>query len=296
GIKLMDFMTSLMKLYNLYLIQDPINENKFIIEPYSSFYKDIITLNRNKAINWTDKVDFKNYKLSTNINIPKAYKFSYTEDNDMVADWYKNRYNKTYGEITINDSQGYTATKEINLIFSPTININHSQDLKMLPVIYKADGFLQGKKKPFQSKLRILYNNGIRQTGLYPIHYKGIQVTTKTNYNYCSMFRVDQFTDNITDTLLFDLPLEYLTTDNITENDSITIYSKYHKRQIQDLTDNNLIIMECNIYLNENDISNLDFQIPIYIQTKYGNSYFKLLEVEYTNSNVASLVKMMKIV
>lgn len=40
-------------------------------------------------------------------------------------------------------------------ISSPTVNLNHSQDSKKLPCIYKADGSLTAAKKPFKSKLRL---------------------------------------------------------------------------------------------------------------------------------------------
>ncbi|WP_313235691.1 hypothetical protein [Sphingobacterium multivorum] len=296
GIKITDFLKSILTLYNAYMIQDPNNENNWIIEPYETFYKDVITINRTKAVDWTNKIDFKDYSIKTNIALPKSYIYKFTEDNDMLQEYYKNKYNKTYGEYTIIDSKGYTDKKEVTLIFSPTLNMNHSLDLKKLPVIYKSDGFLTGEKQPLQTKLRILYNNGTRSTQDYVIHYRSAnQTTNNTVYQYSSMFCINQFTNQITDTLLFDLPLEYFTTDDITNNYDITQFEKYHRTQLNDLINSNLKILECNIYLNEADITQLDFQRPIFIQTKYGNSYFKLLEVEYTDNNSLSNVKLQSI-
>ncbi len=66
--------------------------------------------------------------------------------------------------------------------------------------------------------------------------------------------------------------------------------------QVQELINENLLIMEVKVCLNESDISNLDFSIPIFVNSPYGNSYFKLLELTYTNSNIPSQVKLQKIV
>lgn len=294
GYKVIDFLKSIMTLYNLYIIENPQNENNFIIEPYNNFYKDVINLNRNIAEDWTHKIDFKNYKLLTNIQLPKSYQYKYTEDNDILNDTYKNRFNKSYGELTINDSKGFTDKKEVSVIFAPTINISTSANNKKLPVVYKGE-LGAGKKKPFNSKIRIMYNNGIRTAGTYNIHYRGKYLIEQGNYQYSSMLYVNN-NNKITDTLLFDIPNEYFTNDDITDDTTISTFNKYHSTQLTNLIDDNLIIMECSVNLNETDISNLDFKKPIYLQTKYGNSYFKLIEVEYINNNNLATVKLMKIV
>lgn len=110
------------------------------------------------------------------------------------------------------------------------------------------------------------------------------------------MFYLNPNTDIITDTLLFDLPNEFYTTDDITDNYDITLYNKYHKQQLTSLLNDNIMVMDCKVYLNESDINNIDFSIPIFIQTRYGNSYFKLLEVEYANSSVFSNVRLQRII
>lgn len=57
-----------------------------------------------------------------------------------------------------------------------------------------------------------------------------------------------------------------------------------------------LIVAEFSAHLHENDISNLDFRKPIFIETPYGNAYFKLINVEYRNSETISKIRVMKIV
>lgn len=99
----------------------------------------------------------------------------------MILDYYKNSYNKGYGEFEILDKKGTAVEKQTELIFAPTININHSKNNKKLPVIYKSE-FLKGQKTPIKSKLRLLYNNGVVEGGaIYNIHYRGLFIKMRQN-------------------------------------------------------------------------------------------------------------------
>ena len=112
------------------------------------------------------------------------------------------------------------------------------------------------------------------------------------------MFNVNPLTNEINETLLFELPQLYFTDTDKPNDYSIGLYERYHKQQLNNIIDNNIHIAEFQAYLNETDISDISntFQKPIFIQSRYGNSYYKLLEVEYINSNTASRIKLMKIV
>ncbi|HLS53326.1 MAG TPA: hypothetical protein VK031_05095, partial [Tissierellaceae bacterium] len=78
--------------------------------------------------------------------------------------------------------------------------------------------------------------------------------------------------------------------------DSQTLYNRYYFNQIEETTDINLITVEADVFLNEYDINTLDFRNPIYLQSPYGSAYFKLLKVEYTDSNYPSTVLLQKVV
>lgn len=283
-----------MTLFNLYLIEDPNKENHFLLETYDEFYKDVINLNRTNSLDWTNKIDYSSYTLNTNINLPKQYNYTFEEDSDVLNEFYSDRYNKSYGELTVNDSKGYSDPKEIEVIFAPTVNISHSLNSKSLPVLYKSDSLLQGKKKPFQTKLRLLYFNGEKSTATYDIHYRGNTFQTINRYGHTSMLRINS-SNEILDTLFWDIPSEFFTQE-ITQDESLTLYNKYHKNQLKSLIDDNLIVAEFSAHLHENDISNLDFRKPIFIETPYGYAYFKLINVEYRNSETISKIRVMKIV
>lgn len=293
-IKLVDFLKSLMTLFNLYIIPDTDNGSNFKIVTYSEFYKDVINLNPAVALDWSRKVDMDNIKGSNNIALPTQYNYTYESDSDVLNDKYSNKYQVTFGNATATNSKGVEAKKEIKVIFAPTMNFNHSVDTKNLPILYKSDDLLEGKKKPFKSKLRILYCNGTVTTPQYQLHYAGLPMQGLEYYNFCSMYRV---VDGVlTDTLVFDIPYELFTRDYVDNNRSITLYTKYHSEQIKELINSNLTIMELEGYLNENDINALDFSRPIYIENQYGNSYWKLIDVNYKNAKVRSKIKLQKIV
>lgn len=61
------------------------------------------------------------------------------------------------------------------------------------------------------------------------------------------------------------------------------------------MTDNNLTILEVEIFLTKEDIEELDFTKPIYVENEDGNAYFKLLEVNYNNNTLLSKCKLQKI-
>lgn len=71
-------------------------------------------------------------------------------------------------------------------------------------------------------------------------------------------------------------------------------FSNYQK-QLQELSHADNVTVECNILLNETDISNLDLKIPVWIDTPNGNAYFKVISVEYSNNTEPSFVKLQKI-
>ncbi len=75
-----------------------------------------------------------------------------------------------------------------------------------------------------------------------------------------------------------------------------TSYSNYYSGNISDLTNPQVTYVECEAYLNELDISNLDLKLPVFIDTgSMGHAYFKVMSIDYENNNVTSKVLLQKI-
>jgi len=293
-VKIVDFLKSIMQLFNLYLYQDKDIPNRFVFETYNDFYKNIITLNPSNAIEWSDKIEWSKAKFSTNINLPKSYSFKFVEDSDMMNDYYQNTYKSNFGDYSVINENGTEDDNAVELIFAPTQNLSHSKDLKNLPILYESDS-LMGEKKPFKSELRILYNNGLKNLSTsYEIKDGNTLIGYRPSYNYCSMLSFNTL-DEFQGMLLFDIPYNLMTYDYTTIDKSKSLFNLYYTNRIKELTDNDLTMLEVEIYLTKEDIEELDFTKPVYVENEDGNAYFKLLEVNYNNNTLMSKCKLQKI-
>lgn len=287
SIKIKEFVKSIISMYNLYIIVNPDNENEFLVQTHDDFYNKSLNP-KVHAKNWTDKIDFNSYTINSNVDIPKTYNFKYKDDSDYLNEDYKKKHNDTYGNFTINDSQGLSESKDIEIIFSPTIVRKSLTDDKSIPIIYKLNG---ASIETFKSNVRILVFNGIASCMLYSVNYDtGYSLRW---YPYCSNVFVQS--GQIVASLLFGAPKEKYSNEPIS-NDMPTLYNRYYKNQMNELTDSNLITFKCDAYLNELDIGGLDFRIPVFISSRYGSAYFKLLEITYRNSESPSALKLQKII
>ncbi|MDF2948009.1 MAG: hypothetical protein K0R07_19 [Sedimentibacter sp.] len=293
-VKIVDFLKSVMQMFNLYLYQDKDIPNRFILSTYNDFYKDIITLNSSNAKDWSNKIEWSKAKFKTNIDLPKSYSFKFTEDNDMMNSYYQNTYKSNFGDYSVINENGTEDDNAVELIFSPTQNLSHSKDLKNLPILYESDS-LMGEKKPFKSNIRMLYNNGLKSVSpSYEIKNGDTLIGYRPNYNYCSMLKWN-VSDVFEGMLLFDIPFNLMTYDFTAINKSKSLFYLYYTNRIKELTDNNLTVLEVEIYLRKEDIEQLDFTKPIYVENEDGNTYFKLLEVNYNNNTLLSKCKLQKI-
>ncbi len=293
-IKIVDFLKSITQMFNLYLYQDKDIPNRFVLSTYNDFYKNIITLNPSNAVDWSEKIEWSKAKFSTNINLPKSYSFKYTEDSDMMNDYYVNTYKSNFGDYMVLNENGTEDDNAVELIFAPTQNLSHSKDLKNLPILYESDS-LMGEKKPFKSELRILYNNGLKNLSTsYEIKNGNTLIGYRPSYNYCSMLSFNTL-DEFQGMLLFDIPYNLMTYDYTTIDKSKSLFNLYYTNRIKELTDNDLTVLEVEIYLTKEDIEELDFTKPVYVENEDGNAYFKLLEVNYNNNTLMSKCKLQKI-
>ncbi|WP_313511631.1 hypothetical protein [Sphingobacterium sp.] len=295
-VKITEFLQSIMTMFNLIMVQNPDIENMYTIKTYNEFYKDIISMDLTNVVDWSEKVDYSKYKMDTNINLPKSYLYTFEEDSDMMNERYKYLYNTTYGSYRYINRKTDVNEKEIKLLFSPTLNLNHSQNSKSLPCLFKADNWLEGKKKPMKTNLRLLFNNGVVTSPEYEWHFRTHPTRLMTKYNYCSMFSIGS-NNLVDDSLVFSEPRDFKPDSYIEYglDYNLSLFAKYHENQIIHITDPNLMVLEINAYLNENDISELNFQKPIYLENKDGNSLWKLLELNYKNSLTPARIKLQKI-
>lgn len=302
NVKVYQFLTDLLKLFNLYITSNPDNENDFIIEDYDRFYQKAL-YPKTSAIDWSDKISNSELKSGFNINIPTKFSYQFKEDSsDFQLNEYKTKYQDGYGNLKITNNDGYSAETKVEVSFSSTVIVRNNRDSKVMPNIYTGN-VNEDKKEPFKSNLRLLYNNGIGtcdyyDTGIYTSSgtTTATYSTSGTTYNSSSHILKDSTGKDVFN-LQFGIPYEVFMPVTQSIFTIPTLYSNFYQSQVSELIDPNFSTFECDVWLNENDIGELDFQIPIYLNTeKVGDGYFKLLEVNYKSSLELSKVKLQKII
>lgn len=313
GIKQFDFVKSILTLLNLYVYNEKENPTHLYLQPYDDFYSQCkAPYILSTALDWTSKIDYTNgLKINSNLDLPNKYNFTFTEDGDYLNTIYKNKYSEVYGSYTAEDKLGLTDEKDVEVIFSPTpMIIIPGQN--MLYGFMADGGTSLSDKKVKQSNIRILYYNG-------PAYSTNVAYSEDV-INGTALTVLEQFTSNIyaqasnyyiqivndTNNLIsaytfkhdihFSKPKEHYFFSSDDYSTLPTSYSNY-ENQIQELIDQNLFTIECSALLNEIDISNLDFHLPIFIDTGlYGHSYFKIQTVEYSGNTTSSKITLQKIV
>jgi hypothetical protein len=296
-----DFLKDCLKFFNLYLLENPNVPNDLIIAPFDIFYEKAL-LPVQYAVDWTKKVDLSSGTKSTyNTQLPSAYNFKFTKDDDNYYNkLYSTKYDTSYGDFSITNSRGLADPLDVEVTFSPTVIVLENGDDKTMPAIYK--GKLTAKET-YKSNLRILYNNGstickpydlvLTSSGTTAVTYTTL-VSGITGYNtshhVLKVGGVDSFN------LLFGLPKEVYAPVGSNIFDLPTIYNDFYENQLIELNDNNVFIIELNVMLTASDISNLDMRTPVFINTKNGGAYFKIISIDYYNSQQASDVKLQKII
>lgn len=329
GYSCREFLKSVMLLNNLFMISDKEDDRLFHIYTYDEFNQKMLNrVNTGEAEDWSDKIDWESYSLSSNLKLAKGYDFTYKEAEDYWNEYYTENTGRIFGDYKIIDSAGLIESHTTEVMFNPTMNLNWKFN-SQIPQVYKADTFLGGEPpESYKGDLRILYFiGGIPLEDGLPydlVDQNGEKVTNGTvpltnplngKYGYASMNLSELIyisggnfrKGGLMTSLMFGIPANVSATierdgviqefgaENILDM-SYSLYNNFHRNRIRELTDPNLITMEAEAYLNEGDIARLDFRAPIYIQSPFGSAYFKLLRVEYSDSNSTSRVTLQKVV
>jgi len=164
-----DFLKGLITMFNLVTLPDEDNPNNIIIEPYSDVF---INSSTSVQLDWTDKIDTSEMKLTPLSDLNKRTIFKFVEDDDDYA--FTNYKNLVGGHLY--GSKKYNAGNEFNILegldeiiaepFAATVVKplfdNFPQFITPAIYSYNAD---DGTSEGFDNSPRIMYNNGIKNTG-----------------------------------------------------------------------------------------------------------------------------------
>jgi hypothetical protein len=292
-VEMSELLTSIFKMFNLYVEVDPNNERNLLIETRDTFYS------QGGTKDWT-------YKLARDKDVTleplgvltdREYIYTYSEDGDYYNERYQNNRGHAYGRARIEvDNDFVQSSKEVDVIFSPSPLVNDSPSNRIIPAIWDAD--IDDGVKPTDTNIRILQWGGnlpsnpnweFKHLPPPPLNVlNGLITTAITTYPYAGHW------DNpISPTIdiNFGLPLElYYQANGFTGTLQVTnanLYNIYHRNYINEVTDKDSKVMTAMFYLEPTDINKLDFREQIVID----NAYWRLNKVMNYNPFKEGLTK-----
>jgi hypothetical protein len=274
NIKQKDFVTSIIKMFNLYIEPSKQWKNTFIIEPRDTYYT-------NGAIeDWTDKLDLLTPIQETILSEQqsKTTLFKYKDDNDFFNVDYSARTNKSYGQYKYEiDNDFITDEKKIEIIFSPTplVNVPNSFEF-VIPKIVKDQQFNPSVVLT-TFNIRILQKN---TAGLIDCQGGDYWLFNSTGITYSQYPYVGHFDNPFfpADDINYGetIGLYYAETDVTNQN----LFTKYWKNQMDEISDKDSRLVKCKMFINANDIANFTFNKNIYLIIDNVGQYYKVNKIE----------------
>jgi hypothetical protein len=271
-----DFISSLMKLFNLYIYEDPRKETHVNVAPYVDYYTN------SEQVNWTQKVDRKSpIKITPMANLTsRFYDFKMKSDTDYYNDLYQKRYNENYGQYIFDSEFDFEEErKEIEIIFSATPLVGYSGEDKIYSSIMKIENAIETQ---VDSNIRIM--QALKVTGVTGWAIIG-QASGITVYPYAGHYDDPDAPSN---DINFGVPNELffaLTNGSV----NVQQFNLYWSSYMAEISDKDSRMMKCKMRLTVADIATLDFSKLIWIDgalwrlvkiTDYNLSEPDLCEVE----------------
>ena len=111
GIRVIDFITSVQKKFNLIIYASKVNPNQFVIETFNTWYKSGKIVDFNNIINLKDKIEY----IPANQLGYRQIKYTDAQDTDYVSTLFKRTNNRTYGESNFYDTDSFYSQGTLNV-------------------------------------------------------------------------------------------------------------------------------------------------------------------------------------
>jgi hypothetical protein len=257
NIKQIDFLTSLVKLFNLYVWEDKLDERLIHIAPYVEFYSP----GSQNSVDWTYKLDRSQpvrHTPMSEINA-KTFVFKYKDDSDYYNDLYKKRYNLTYGTHSYNTEFEFVQqTETVEIIFAPTPLVGYTGEAKVYSTIFKMNNSVE---ENMDSVIRILQAKKVLGVPSWSIKSGNTVLTSTTNYGYAGHF---DDPDNVTNDLNFGI-LEELFFVLVSGDMTVNQFNVYWSPYMAEITDKDSQLLTGRFYLTPKDVLDLDFSKYVYV-------------------------------
>jgi hypothetical protein len=275
-IKQADFLASIIKMFNLYVSVDELDNKKLKIEPRDVYFtNDIVDLTND--IDVSRGIEVKPLGASKY----KEYIFQMQPDKDELNEIYQKQYVYPYG-TKIQDIQNDFITEiyKTEVVFAPT----PLEAFKNPLIVTSKICFLDSNNNPTRgtSKLRLLVAGGLSPViGTNYFHYAD---PDGTRHDFSSYAYVGHY-DNIaapTFDVNFTTPIQlFYKTGFLTTQTSNNIYNVYHKKGIEEITNKDSKLVTYYVKLSEVEINKLSFRNLYFIDKQY----YRLYEIDFDSNS-----------
>lgn len=250
GIFQKDFVTSIMKMYNLMIVEDKYKTKHLVIKPYVDFYTGTI-------VDWSDKLDHSKpvkIKPMSEINA-RYYNFKYKQDNDFYNEDYRKKFNEGYGDRVYDNGLEFAKdTESVEIIFAPSPLFGTSTTDKVFPAIYKKSDN-NTKEDPMDHIMRIMQINKITGVTSWSILNGATNLGSNTSYLFAG-----HLNNPTTPTIDINFGAPQQLFFNLTSGDlSYNLFNVYYSPYMAEITDKDSRLLTGFFHLNELDIFNIDF-------------------------------------
>ena len=287
GIYQRDFVSSIVKMFNLYIVEDTTKEKHLKIIPYIDYYvtsSSLLKINDSELflidatsylllddtsannLNWTNKIDRnKPFKLKPMSELNgRFFEFKYKQDADYYNEDYVKKYTQGYADHIEDTGYEFANDKQTNeIIFSATPLLGYSGEDKVFPTIFKLSNTQHTQSEdPSEHNIRIMQVHKVTEVSNWHIRNASSNLGgTLNSYGYAGHLNDP---DVPTSDINFGVPKEIYFSLSV-NYPSANLFNGYWSDYIAEITDKDSKLLTCNVYLKITDIYGLDFSKLIYI-------------------------------
>lgn len=294
GIFQKDFITSIVKMFNLYITEDPNRERHLIINPGTFFYQRgedvlfaindfgdllevelgvylIIEPGQSAFLDWTYKIDRAKPMVIRPMSELNArfFEYKYRPDNDYYNEQYQKKYDLGYGDRILDTGFSFGGDKETaQVIFSATPLVGYPGEDKVYPTIFKLSNITNpnavggGTEDATDHNIRIMQAKK-KTTTSWQILNGATVLATLSEYGYAGNLDDPKTPEN---DINFGAPRElYFSLPSGEEYPNTNLFSGFWFDYVAEITDKDSKLLTAFVKLTELDIANLNFSRLIYI-------------------------------
>jgi len=296
-----DFLKGLITMFNLVTLPDEDNPNNIKIEPYSDVFIPTATAgntlaNRGIEHDWTEKIDVSEMKLTPLTDLNRKTIFKFVEDDD---DYSFNQYKNLVGGH-LYGSKKFNAGNEFNILFgedeivaepfaATVVKPLMSQFPSFItPAVYSMND--DGTSDSFDNSPRIMYNNGVKPTGVdyYIPAQNGVTSNTETDFlQFSHLTDIPTITSSpplLTDTRDFHFGECQLMT-GVGAPTVNNLFNMYWLPYYSELYNPDTRTMTIKVNLSPADINTFKFNDTVYIK----NRVFRVNKISYKPNDLATV-------